>query len=395
MQLKRGFYYLPKIILGQLIVLLLIGAVVFSAVKVLYQGENGKKLTIAISMSEENYMEDMMFSILMEMESLKDTCIFVRKEKQEAIQMVQEGKAYAAFIVPQQFVEDIINGKNTPAEVYFNSGVSLESQFVQLLTQSGASALASAQAGIYTAVDFAKEQNQENVIHKILADLNSEYIHFALGREKLFDHITVQATGDLSVIQYYTAAGIVLFLLIGFLSFQVIFCNENKAMSSKLFIFGFSPQKLLLIQFLVSFFMAILSIFLLLIVSGFVLSFWQDFHVLYPFKAVLGILLAVFTACAYGNFIYAVSKTPLSAILLLFSSSIVLLFLSGGFIPFALLPTGIKTISAFLPTTSMIQSVSNGFTGDETGMIFCFVWGMVLIAAMLLTKIKETKRGAV
>lgn len=386
LQLKKAFYYFPKIILGELILLFVVAAVIFSASKLLYQEDRKEKLTIALSMPEDSKSEKWMMSIVEQMGSVKENCNFVEVKEKEALKMVKEGQAYAAIVLPENFLDGIISGKNIPAEIYLSSSP-LEKQLIQLFTQSGAASLAAAQSGIYALSDFVHEQNQPQLISKIEEDLNRLYIQFALNREDYFKYIQLNATGELSVIQYYIGSGIVLFLLFSLLAFGSILKSENKSFYFKLKIAGITPFQFVAAK-VMTVFIPLFFISCITFAVCSILGYFSDFSLFIPF--VLAFIIVIFTISCYGVFLFLIAKTPFSAGLCIFLSTIVMLFLSGGFIPSVLLPQSFSLIAKFIPTTAMIYSVNTLFLKQYHAIGICFLWGILFfIISIFLFKEKN------
>lgn len=386
LQLKKAFYYFPQIILGEFILLLVVGAVVFSASKLLYQEDKKEKLTIALAMPEDSKSEKWMMSIVEQMGSVKENCNFVEVKENEALKMVKDGQAYAAIVLPENFLNGIISGENIPTEIYLSSSP-LEKQLIQLFTQSGAASLAAAQSGIYTLSDFAREQNKPELIPKIEEDLNRRYIQFALNREDYFKYIQLNATGELSVMQYYIGSGIVLFLLFSLLAFGNILKSENEAFYFKLKIVGITPFQFVAAKVITVFIPLFLISCIALIVCT-ILGYFSDFSFFIPF--VLALLIVIFTISCYGVFLFLIAKTSFSAGLCVFLSTIVMLFLSGGFIPSVLLPDSFSFIAKFIPTTAMIHSVNTLFLKQYSSIGICFLWGILFfIISIFLFKEKN------
>ena len=83
------------------------------------------------------------------LESVKSICDFEYMNKEECLDKLNAGKLYAVMEVPEGFVQDIMNGTNTPVKILLPRGTGLESRIFKELTDAGASTLGAGQAGIY------------------------------------------------------------------------------------------------------------------------------------------------------------------------------------------------------------------------------------------------------
>ena len=87
--------------------------------------------------------------VVSELESVKSICDFEYMNKEECLDKLNAGKLYAVMEVPEGFVQDIMNGTNTPVKILLPRGTGLESRIFKELTDAGASTLGAGQAGIY------------------------------------------------------------------------------------------------------------------------------------------------------------------------------------------------------------------------------------------------------
>ena len=96
-----------------------------------------------------------------------------------------------------------------------------------------------------------------------------------------------------------------------------------------------------------------------------------------------GAISCVIAAAAIITAVYEFCGNRMTGMIVLFWGSIVMLFLSGGILPSAFLPEGLRKAGAVMPSAYMItgieKAVFSGWsmadTGRMAGIIFAF-WGM-------------------
>ena len=88
----------------------------------------------------------------------------------------------------------------------------------------------------------------------------------------------------------------------------------------------------------------------------------------FRFKAInyIGLFFPLLSMSGFFIFLFRICQTSMGGVNLLFLSSVILIFLSGGFVPLSFLPDSIKSFSTFLPTTLWLEEAGNLFWGQTT-----------------------------
>ncbi|MDE5597669.1 MAG: ABC transporter permease, partial [Lachnospiraceae bacterium] len=214
LELKRTIKLLPAMLLEAVLLFAVLGAVAYGASKLLYRDSPMLQITIAVVEEEENPLTDLAMQYIQGMESIADTCRFLVVSKEEGFSMLQEGKAAAVLILPGGMIDGIMNGNNVPVQVYFPENAGIESALLGELTDAGVQMLRVAQAEIYGIYDTAKNYGALEQLSVLEGDIDRFNLAFALERLALFQVKEVSATGNLSLLQYAAASGVVFFLLL-------------------------------------------------------------------------------------------------------------------------------------------------------------------------------------
>ena len=375
--LKRGFLCLSSMLAGLFVLLIVIVLFLFGAGHWMADYTQKQKITLAVSLPSDGAAERWMFSILKDMESIKESCNIIETSEEEAITMLSDGNVYGAVLIPEGFVSGIMTGKNLPAEIYLPQSM-LQKEYIELLADAGASSLACAQAGIYAISDFAYSHGMKKQLPEILEELNRKYIRFTLKRPNYFNHLLIDNTNRLPLEKQYVVTGGALFLLLCMVSMSKLIVKNPRALLSKLSIYGISPAKDSLIQTAVVFVLLSvieMGLFIPLALWGYGNSPW-DIALL---PGCVGILAAVFTVAPFGVFVYTFARSRVSGMLFLFLISLGMLFISGGFLPSYLLPAVVVNIGKYLPVAAVMESISNVFAGGYSSVGICFIWGALFI----------------
>lgn len=215
LELKRYGKRIPVIFMESLLFAFLILAFGFFAVRYVYGDRVIEKINVGIVSSENEEVSRMLVKFVSSMDSMEESCSFELMEEETARQRLADGSIYAAVILPEGMIESIMNGQNIPATVLFSTAYSrMETEVFKELAATGSRLLTTAQAGIYAADEMCLEQKRYDGIEKTEDYLNRAYLEYALNRTAVFKLEETDAAGGRSLVQYYGAA-----LLLVFLSF--------------------------------------------------------------------------------------------------------------------------------------------------------------------------------
>ena len=361
-EIKRVLRFLPHIVAGALALCFIIGVISFSASKVLYEKKDKNKVNIAVSMPEEEQSAKFMISIIKDMKSVKENCNFVQVNNEEAAyRMIKENEAYGAIIIPKHFVSDIMDGTNTPATVLLPSKSSIEAMLIKDLIDGGTKSLSSAQAGIY-AITYEYEDLYHERITKALQDsINVKYFDYTLAREGYFDHNKISATGELTTIEYYICSSLIFFMLLLGMIFSKVLSPNNDAFYEKLRSYRISRGIILLTR-IISVFVA----YMIIAIGGFCIyagisKYLGNDIVMFKIRDYLLLMFVILCVVSFIVCIFTITESQISGALLLFISTLIMNFISGGFIPTVFLPTPIQSLAPYMLTNVLSKQIGNIF----------------------------------
>lgn len=363
-EVKRVLRFLPHIVVGALALCFIIGVISFSASKALYDKKDKNKVTIALSMPDDEKSAKFMISIIKDMKSIKENCNFVQVNNREAAyKMVRDGEAYGAIIIPKHLVHDIMDGTNTPATVLLPNKSSIEDMLIKDLIDGGTKSLSSAQAGIY-AITYEYEDVYNKRLTKALQDrINIKYFDHTLARESYFNHKEISVTGELTIIEYYICSGIVFFMLLLGMIFSKALSPSNNAFYEKLKSYRISSGIIMLTR-IISVFVA----YMIIAIGGFCIyvgisKYLGNDIVVFKIRDYLLLIFVVLCVVSFIVCIFTITESQISGSLLLFISTLVMNFISGGFIPTVFLPKPIQSLAPYMLTNVLSKQIGSIFTG--------------------------------
>jgi hypothetical protein len=391
LELKRAFTTFGQMMIGAITLIVLIGIIAFSSTKFLYQNETIQSIKIAIIQQEEDELVQMALQMWESMESMEGISEFILMEEEEAIEALKEQKVFAVLLFPKDLIQGIMYGENIPVVVILPESMGIEAAIFKEMTDAGAVMLGSTQAGIYAVGEYLEAYHLETSIKEAEDFLNRIYLTSVLYRADYFQNIEVSATGALTITQHYIAYGVVLFLLLNGIVCANILQEKAPTLENKLYFSGIRSGEYILTK--------IISVAALLW-SALVLLGSMLAIVIYlvtgniVMESILGIFPLFLVSLAIASIIvliFQVTRGIISGVMLLFLSSIIMTFLSGGFLPVAFLPETMRSIGRLLPTTILGKQVGEIVTNTYTRVTFLQTI-LILIIAGIISMIMSKRR---
>ena len=164
LELKRAWKRFPHMMAGAIALLLLVGAAALLSARALYGERAVGRVAVGVILPEGDGLARQAVSMLSSLDSVESLCDFKYMDREEALRQLEKGQVYAVMEVPPQFVEDIINGKNTPVQIILPQGGGVESRIFMELTEAGEATLEASQAGIYAGDQLLEVYSMERSI---------------------------------------------------------------------------------------------------------------------------------------------------------------------------------------------------------------------------------------
>ena len=357
LELKRALKRLPHMAAGAIVLMAMLGTIAFAASKLLYGETTLERVTIGVVLPEEDRIARQLVRMLGTYDSVRSVCEFSFMDSSEAEKQLRDGEIFGIMNVPEGLVQGIINGTNIPVTITLPQGNALENRVFKELTSAGARTLGSAQAGIYAGDQLLLNYDLAGGISQLEADLNRIYMAYSLPRADLFEHVKVSATGDVDTLEFYGISAFVLYLLLAAIPVSGYLAPESRVMSQQLSLAGIGPWMATAAR------LAGLGALLLAAALPAALGALKFGVLEFSWLMLLALAAVCLAAAALVLFCYEAAGTLMGGVMLLFLGAVLLLFLSGGFLPLVFLPAQVRSLAPFLPTTTLMNGAKMIVTG--------------------------------
>jgi len=386
LELKRAYKRLPHLYAGAIMLLIMATVVALLSSRLLYGEGVVGRVAVGVSVPQKDRLASQVVKMVSSLESVGSVCDFQYMDRDSCLQELEKGNLYAVLDVPEGFVRDIMNGTNTPVIVWLCAGAGVEGMLFQELADAGALTLGAGQAGIYAGNELYRICGLEEAIGQLERDLNERYMDYSLQRAGYFRHLKVDATGDVSTMEFYGISVFVLFVFLAAIPVSGYLMPAKRVMRQKLAAAGLGGGYRMAVKIMgMGLLMAAVT---LPVVVGAVVGKAVEWSAL---LAVVW-LLSCGAASAVVVLLFQLSGTLLGGIMLLFFVITGQHFLAGGFLPMVFLPATVQKWAVYLPSSIIMDSVKMAVTREWDWGRLGAAAGLGAAAWLLSSAVEVTRR---
>ncbi len=379
--IKRALRVLPIIFVSMIFT-------VGIALGCVYAVKESGKIRVGVVKPKGDMLSAGFVGYIEEMESLNSSCAFVEyKSEEEGKELLEQGEITALVVVPKGLVEDVARDKISRLKMYLPDTATLETGIMKEITQALTSYVHYTKVGDNTVYDLYQKQGKNFDKRKELVfSINGKYMNFVISQEEMFKNRYARANDGIQDMHRYIIAGFLfLFLLLGIPAAGMVRkIPRSLEMQLSRKGIGFS-------------FMTMVSVGLLamcLYFNGFLalLAICKFFQINATVWALMvGLLIISITTAGMFIVFYTASKGLTGAVLTIFLTTVLQIFLMGGLIPEYMLPDMLIQIGDFLPAGLMMQVLWRSFFQGCLGIevLWLFLYGMVFFGIAIFLR----KRG--
>lgn len=375
--------------IGSFCACLLLTAVLVAAFSAIMQNAQVfQKVNIGIAIPEGESISRLATQYISSMDSVRSVCDFYYLDEQEAVEQLKQGTLQAVVLLPEGFYHDVQVGINPPAQIYFPKDAAQNTQVFEELVTAGVSFLQTAEAGVYAALDTASYYGIELQGAGLGDTIAYLFVNQMLKRDSVYSARMLSPMGNLSVAEYYYAAGLVILLMMCGIQFGFLYGKRNRSVEDKLKIRGVGSIRQSVVKILVmTEFLYVTG--LLYYFAGIGIAGWtKTYFVFFQGTTWYALLLLCLGIAIYFHVLYELSGSSSQAAVFVFAVNVITIIGAGVLIPEAYLGKEIAGISRFLPMKYWNVYAAGMLEGElfkeaVTGTVFFLFVGMV--AGMLLS----------
>lgn len=362
--------------------LLLTAVLVAAFSEIMQNAQVFQKVNIGIAIPEGESISRLATQYISSMDSVRSVCDFYYLDEQEAVEQLKQGTLQAVVVLPEGFYHDVQVGINPPAQIYFPKDVAQNTQVFEELVTAGVSFLQTAEAGVYAGLDTASYYGIELQGAGLGDTIAYLFVNQMLKRDSVYSAKMLSTMGNLSVAEYYYAAGLVILLMMCGIQFGFLYGKRNRSVEDKLKIRGVGSIRQSVVKILVmTEFLYVTG--LLYYFAGIGVAGWtKTYFVFYQGTTWYALLLLCLGIAIYFHVLYELSGSSSQAAVFVFAVNVITIIGAGVLIPEAYLGKEIAGISRFLPMKYWNVYAAGMLEGElskeaVTGTVFFLFVGMV------------------
>ncbi len=415
LRLKAVLKIFPSMCIMTLLLCLSLGGILYlQSARTLQLAEGDENATVPIGIAGVNDSGTFSaaFPVLLQLDSSRSEVTFkLYDTKQDAVKAIRKGEILAAIVIPDGVLGTLLaGGLDKMIVVVPASSAGLETLILRELSKSVSIILGSMNSASSTLSDYYKMSgtNDPDVIANAQTDLLLMSMQDMLHRNHMFKVKYIRAGNQLSIESFFLVSLVMLLILLIGVMCAGSFIRSDYSLAKLLNLRRLGPCRQIIAEYasLVALLACLCALFLPLVgaalsrmpitFSAFGLtpdSFFKGF-LMFCLKAFPVILLAA----AIDLFLYELSQTLITGVLLQFLVMIALAYLSGTFYTVQTMPEPLKAVQPFLPTGQALiylQSTARGKMSVWMPLIWVLSWAALFLAgSMLLRRSKVAgKRG--
>ena len=380
---KRTWKTLLKSI-GSFCACLLLTAVLVAAFSAIMQNAQVfQKVNIGIAIPEGESISRLATQYISSMDSVRSVCDFYYLDEQEAVEQLKQGTLQAVVVLPEGFYHDVQVGINPPAQIYFPKDAVQNTQVFEELVTAGVSFLQTAEAGVYAALDTASYYDIELQGAGLGDTIAYLFVNQMLKRDSVYSARMLSSMGNLSVAEYYYAAGLVILLMMCGIQFGFLYGKRNRSVEDKLKICGVGSIRQSVVKILVmTEFLYVTGLLYYFAGIGIAIR-TGTYFVLYQGKIWYVLLLLCLGIAIYFQVLYELSGSSSQAAVFVFAVNVITIIGAGVLIPEAYLGKEVAGISRFLPMKYWNVYAAGMLEGEISkdsvaGTVFFLLMGMAV-----------------
>lgn len=393
-QIKSSFSIVPRLLICSLVLALVLVTIGISGNKLLNEDRNEISAKVAVVMPENDPVLRLAFGMYISMDSMNKLASFtILHDREEALELIANKEVSAVAVLPNGFIDAILDGTSTSPELIIPADMGVESMIFSTILDAGARSLAYGQATTRTLSDIiAKYDMGLAVAAEAAAYTSSLTTHYSLMRTEFYNTTHLSQTGETTTVNYYFSSVIILMMLLSSIAISGIFANHSPAVMESVKINGFSKAYIRLSEYLSATLVFGLLYGVITIVGGLTLN-KGIFAV--SLASIFSYIVIVLSVMAFITFLCVIADSGLVSTLLIFLSSLMMIYACGRILPSVFLPDTVARIGSFLPVRhwcNLYEAVNQGTT-HITSLIYSTAYGVIFLGGSIgITYLKGRDR---
>lgn len=386
--------YLPGVLC---VVLILLGGLL-GAYSVMVQQQSrsseNQKIRVAMVGTAEDTFVQMGLAALKSFDSTQFAMELLEMEEDAAHRALQQGKIGAYIVIPENFVDEAMEGRILPLKFVSTTGAAgVVSVLKEEVTDVISVLLLESQRGVY-GMQGAMKDNDLGGRGKKMDALSLNYVEYVLARDKAYSLRELGIADELGLEGYLLCGVAVLFLMLACLPFAPLMIRRDLSLSRMLAARGRGMCRQTLCDLGVYALGLMAVVFLLLGAAGGLLG--DRMEQLDMTQLLIRMVPVLVMVVSYSFMLYALSSDLIGGVLLQFFATLAMCFVSGCMYPVYFFPVGVQKLAAWLPAGIARSHLAGSITGasDPQALLMLLGYSGVFCLVGVLARLRCAKEAS-
>lgn len=401
-QIKRSLRFFPFIFLVTLVMCIAIALLLVALINTDGNDTDQQKLKIGITGSYEDTYLGFGLSAIQSFDSSRFALELIEFDEDEARARLKKGEIVGYVSLPENFIDNAVHGHIGKLSFVTNhSNADIVNVFKEEVLELVSAIIVESQKGVYAMQDAMSDIGANaNDIYDETVILSAEYINLTLNRTNALKVEIIGVSDNLSFAGYmFSGLSILLMLLSGIVTaplfirrdaslYKLLSANRCKSISQ------ISGEY-------ISFFITMLInnsvlLFALMLGAGKLTNAIPELSLL-GIPGILGLILkftpAIALITSFQFFMYQISDSIVSGVLIQFIAAAILGYVSGCFYPISFFPELIQNASHFIPSGIARSYLASLITGKSapSDIAAIFLYFIAFISLSIFVRERKIK----
>lgn len=342
------------------------------------------------------------FSAVEDIDESRFSIEFLELDEQAAENMLNEGDISAYLIVPDKFVDSIVNGDNMQLTfVMSETSATFSSILMSEVTNAISDIITNSESSIYALMRYSYNEKTIRDIDSKVDKLNIKYIDRILSRSDAIEMEVRGVSDSLNLIEYYVCGIVTIFLLIFGISCSVLFSEKNLPLGRLMKSRNFGVIQIVLSEYLAFLIISCLTVFILAFMAGAAAEIFlmsgnsiRNLGLVWCIATAVKLIPFIAMLAAMQFFLYEMTSGIVSGVLAQFVTAVGLGYISGCFYPYYFFPQTVQNIAAVLPSGIAFKFIRSCMSQTDSGwtMLLSVIYTVIFIGLSVMVRRRRLQR---
>lgn len=306
----------------------------------------------------------------------------------------RSGKVQMYLIVPDGFEESVMTGRNDKKIQYviYSSHKGIWSIMIELFNDEIENFFVGAQKASVSAWKMMEKEAVSADKSLVMKQIDEDFLEFLIDRNDKYDDVILGFGDGESFWEFYFVSIFIFLVLFSGLQTGRLFWNNKKDVKQLLYSKGMGVVEQVISEYLAYCILIFLYSLIILFVFKIIIAvFGVSSLAKIGFSFIIYSFPVALVIAAMHFFIYEITSEVSSSLVMMFTMTVMMCYLSGYFYESSFFPEPIQTVGRLLPTGAMLSYCESLMKQkfDGLSLLYCVLWIVLFLIVSLIARRKK------